>query len=183
VSAGHVVIHYHRLPDRYERFEQHLVHRTNDCAVTLLDATSIKRTIMIDGEPALEPDASVVWFTFRDAWHDIGRFHTLDDRFTGVYANVLTPVDGFDTAEWCTTDLFLDVWQPAGGGDIRILDADELAVARAAGSIAEATARRAEQEAAGLVEAARAGAWPPPIVAEWTLERARGHVRRQGGVR
>jgi len=183
VSAGHVVIHYHRLPDRYERFEQHLVHRTNECVVTLVDATNVKRTIMIDGEPALEPGASVVWFTFRDAWHDIGRFHTLGDRFTGFYANVLTPVDGFDTDEWRTTDLFLDVWQAGDGGGVRILDEDELAEARAVGSIDEARARRAEQEAAAIAAAARADAWPPAIVAEWTLERARGHVRRQQGVR
>src|SRR5690606_253167 len=78
VSAGRVIIHYHRPPDRYERFEQHLVHRTHDCVVTLLDAASVSRDIVIDGVTALEPGASVVWFTFRDAWHDIGRFHTRD---------------------------------------------------------------------------------------------------------
>lgn len=182
MSARQVVIHYHRPPDRYERFEQHLVHRTDDCVVTLLDAASVKRTITIDGVNALEPGASIVWFTFRGLWHDIGRFHTLDDRFTGVYANVLTPIDGFDSDEWRTTDLFLDVWQPAHGSP-QILDQDELRDALRGGNIDAATARRAEAEAVSLVDSARQGTWPPPIVAEWTLERARGHVRGQGGVR
>lgn len=182
MSAGDVVIHYHRPPDRYEQFEQHLVHRTQDCVVTLLESASVRRTLVIDGVTALEPGASVVWFTFRNAWHDVGRFHTRADEFTGVYANVLTPVDGFDGHEWRTTDLFLDVWQPPGGR-ARILDEDELAEARVAGVIDESTARRAEAEAAALVDAARTGAWPPAIVHEWTLERARGHVRRQEGVR
>ncbi len=182
MSARQVVIHYHRPPDRYERFEQHLVQRTDDCVITLLDAASVKRTITIDGVSALEPGASIVWFTFRDLWHDIGRFHTLDDHFTGVYANVLTPIDGFASDEWRTTDLFLDVWQPVSG-KARILDEDELHEALRSGDIDAARARRAEEEAASLLEAARQGAWPPAIVAEWTLERARRHVRGQGGVR
>ncbi|NLG63678.1 MAG: DUF402 domain-containing protein [Candidatus Cloacimonetes bacterium] len=182
MSAGRVIIHYHRPPDRYERFEQHLVHRTHDCVVTLLDAASVSRDIVIDGVTALEPGASVVWFTFRDAWHDIGRFHTRDDSFTGFYANVLTPVEGFDGTEWRTTDLYLDIWQPADGPP-RILDQDELADARRAGAVDEASAQRAEREASALLHAAQAGAWPPPIVLDWTLERARRHVHWQRGVR
>lgn len=177
-----VIIHYHRPPDRYERFEQHLVHRTHECVVTLLDAATVKRPIVINSAVVLEPGASVVWFTFRDAWHDIGRFHTLADRYTGTYANVLTPVAGFDSAEWRTTDLFLDVWQPPGGPAC-ILDEDEFRAARAAGALDEATAVRAEEEAAAVVQDAQAGRWPPSIVNEWTLGRARRHVHGEGGVR
>lgn len=182
MSGARVVIHYHRPPDRAERFEQWIVHRTPACVVTLLDAATVSRPILIDDAPALEPGAPIVWFTFRDAWHDIGRFHTRDGRFTGFYANVLTPVHGFDGDTWETTDLFLDVWQPAGGA-ARLLDEDELAAACAAAAIDAATAGRAEEEAAALLQAARAGVWPPSIVHEWTLERARRHVPRTGGVR
>lgn len=182
MSAARVVIQYHRPPDRVERFEQWIVHRTAGCVVTLLDAATVTRPMRIDGITALEPGAPVVWFTFRDAWHDIGRFHTRDGRFTGLYANVLTPVRGLDGNAWETTDLFLDLWQPAGGTP-RLLDEDELAAARTAAAIDSATARRAEEEAAALLQAARTGSWPPPVVQEWTLERARRHVPRTGGVR
>jgi predicted RNA-binding protein associated with RNAse of E/G family len=176
VSAARVVIHYHRAPDRYERFEQRVVARTHACVVTLLEAATVARTMLIDGRVALEPDAPVVWFTFPDAWHDIGRFHTSAGEFTGLYANLLTPVEGIATDEWRTTDLFLDLWHPRTGRT-RVLDADELAAARTSGHIDEASARRARQEAAALLRALRAGAWPPPVVHAWTLDRARRHVR------
>lgn len=119
----------------------------------------------------LARDSPVVWFTFPGAWHDVGRFHTPDGTFTALYANVLTPVE-ISGDEWRTTDLFLDVLLEPGR-DPRVLDEDELAEAVQRGWLAESAARGAEAEAARLVEAARAGAWPPAVVGEWTLERAR----------
>ncbi len=177
MSAERVVIHYHRPQDRDERFEQRVVHRTPSCVVTLLESATLRQPMNIDGETALEPGAPIVWFTFADAWHDIGRFHTRAGAFTGLYANVLTPVQGIQGSVWRTTDLFLDVWQPRTGA-ARILDEDELAAALEAGAIDDAAAARARSEAEGLLAAARTGGWPPPIVGEWTLERARRHVPR-----
>ena len=59
------------------------------------------------------------------------------------------------------------------GAHVALLDLEELAAAEAAGWVTAETAARARAEAAALLGGAAAGAWPPPIVAEWTLERAR----------
>jgi predicted RNA-binding protein associated with RNAse of E/G family len=80
---------------------------------------------------------------------------------------------------WHTTDLFLDVWWPAGG-EAEILDEDELDEAFGREQIDPETAARAREEAARLIEGARAGTWPPPVVREWTLERALAELSRAG---
>lgn len=146
------------------------MHEAPDALVTWLPRAGVRRAMVVEGRTVLEPDSPVVWFTFPGARHDIGRFHTADGRFTGLYANILTPVEMRDD-EWRTTDLFLDVLLEPGRPP-RVLDRDELAEALAKGWIEPAKAAAAEREAARLVREARAGAWPPAIVAEWTLERA-----------
>jgi len=167
-----VDIHYHRPPDRRTVFHQRLVHRTPDVLVTLMEETPLDRPVRVGGATVLEAGASVVWFTFPGAWHDIGRFHTRDGRFTGWYANVLTPVRFLDDTTWETTDLFLDVFlEPAGA--VHLLDADELAEAEARGDVTAAQAAAAREEADRLVGLARSDAWPPPVVDRWPLERAR----------
>jgi predicted RNA-binding protein associated with RNAse of E/G family len=98
-----------------------------------------------------------------------------------VYANILTPVEGVDGAAWKTTDLFLDVWLPAGGGPARLLDAAELAQAERDGALDRRHADRARSEAERLLRRAGRGDWPPPVVARWTLEAARRHA--SGGTR
>lgn len=164
-------IRYRRPPDRETLFLQTLVHE-GDVLVTYLPRAGVKRSSVIEGRTVLEPDSPIVWFTFPGAWHDIGRFHTADGAFTGIYANILTPVEIGDDDRWSTTDLYLDVFlDPEGRA--RILDRDELGEARARGWVDAATADRAEAEASRLVESARAGAWPPPVVSAWPLERAR----------
>lgn len=170
-----VRIHYRRVPAREEVFEQIVLTRTPDCVVTYLPSATVTRPMELDGRIILEPGAPIVWFTFPGLWHDIGRFHTADLTFRGFYANVLTPVEGVHTATWHTTDLCLDVWQDADGS-VHVLDADDLATAVAAGWIDERTARRAGTEASTIVERARLGAWPPAIVSEWTIQRARETV-------
>ena len=149
--------------------------------VTLLERAAIERPSLVDGAVILEPGSPVVWFTFDGARHDVGRFHLADGTFTGLYANVLTPVEGIDGTEWATTDLFLDLWLPAAGGDARVLDEDELEEALFRGALDAASASQAIAEAARLLDDARAGAWPPPIVHEWPLERARERVRHNHG--
>lgn len=174
-----VEIHYLRLPDRRVVFRQQLVHRAADCVVTLMPRTELARPVLAGAAVVLEPNAPVVWFTFPETWHDIGRFHTADGRFTGYYANVLTPVQFRGPNVWETTDLFLDVWLGADGA-IVTLDEDELEAALRDGSIEPDMAESARAEAAQLVAAATRGAWPPDVVRAWTLDRARAAVGHSG---
>ncbi|HSH45989.1 MAG TPA: DUF402 domain-containing protein [Longimicrobiales bacterium] len=164
-------IQYLRPPDRVTVFRQTLVHETSEVLVTWLPRAGVARPMVVDGRTVLEPASPVVWFTFPGARHDIGRFHTADGAFTGLYANILTPVEVQDD-EWRTTDLFLDIFL-APGHPARLLDQDELEGAMRDGHIDPALAAMARSEAARLMEAAAAGSWPPQVVAEWPLERAR----------
>ncbi|HEV3050599.1 MAG TPA: DUF402 domain-containing protein [Longimicrobium sp.] len=167
-----VTIHYRRPPDRLEVFEQAVVDDDGDCVVTFLASAQVRKPMQIGGRVVLEPGSPIVWFTYRgDAWHDVGRFHLADGTFTGVYANVLMPVQMEGTL-WKTTDLFLDVWISAAG-EIEVLDRDEFNAAVDARWVDADTAARALAEAERLAVDTRAGAWPPAEVHAWTLERVR----------
>lgn len=168
-------IHYRRLPDRAQIFEQRLVEDAGEYVVTLLDAAPIESPMMVDGKPVLEPGASVVWFTYPGRWYDIGRFHLEDGTFTGVYANVLTPVL-MRGDQWETTDLCLDVWK-GEDGRVEVLDRAEFEEAVERGWIDESIMHRASEQAEALAAAARGGRWPPSHVTEWDLERAHAAVR------
>lgn len=175
-------IHYLRLPARQSVYHQRLVHDGADVKVTLAQKTKLRGPILVDGVPVLEPGSDVVWFTFPGAWHDIGRFHLANGDFTGIYSNVLTP-PVFEAGEvWRTTDLFLDVWIPAGG-EPTVLDQDEFDEAVRAGWLDEPTRARALEEVEAILAGARAARWPPQVVGEWTLERARNALgeRRPAG--
>jgi predicted RNA-binding protein associated with RNAse of E/G family len=163
-----------------QRFEQRLVARDGHALVTLLERADLPRPSVVDGDVILEPGSPIVWFSFAGARHDIGRFHRADGTFTGLYANILTPVAGLDGAEWTTTDLFLDVWLPARG-DARVLDVDELSDALARGWVDDLTGALARAEADRLLAGVANGTWPPPVVARWTLERARAELRHLSG--
>ncbi len=141
--------------------------------VTLAAGVHLEEPVRVDGRTVLEPGADAVWFTFPDVWHDIGRFHLLDGTFTGLYANVLTPVRGVETLEWDTTDLFLDVWLDDGGAPPRVLDEDEFDEAVASGALDDMTATRARNEVDSLVAKAGEDGWPPALVHEWTVKRCR----------
>lgn len=165
-----VAIHYRRLPDQLRVYDQRVVLEDDDVVVTLSEPLDLDGPMTFEGEVMLEPGSLALWFTFPGAWHDVGRFHRADGRYAGLYANIITP-PVMQAGVWDTTDLFLDVWWPVGGSP-QVLDEDELADAKAAGHIGEELAVRAEAEVARLMEAARAGTWPPSVVGEWTLERA-----------
>lgn len=145
--------------------------------VTYLEESGVPRPVTVAERIVLEGTSPAVWFTFPGARHDIGRFHTPEGELTGFYANILTPVEIFPAAEddadvWRTTDLFLDLFvTPAG--DVHVLDEEELLEAVRNGWLDEPTARGATEEARRLAGLARAGAWPPRVVHDWTLERAR----------
>jgi predicted RNA-binding protein associated with RNAse of E/G family len=174
--APEVHIHYRRPPDRVDVFVQRLVRDAPGVKVTLQPATPIDRPVVIEGRRVLEPGSPVVWFTFPGVWHDIGRFHTADGRFTGLYANILTPcrLHGSHTPpplRWDTTDLFLDVWWEPGR-ILRLLDEPDLEEAVDRGWVHPSTAARARREARRLLREA-GESWPPPVTQEWTLDRAR----------
>ena len=170
-----VEILYRRLPDRTQLFRQIVVEDGGDYVVTFLDHAELSKPVTLsDGTVVLEPGAPVVWFTYRGAWHDIGRFHRADGTFTGIYANVLMPV-AMLPGRWDTTDLFLDVWIGADGR-VEVLDLPELEEAERRGWVSGQMGRHARAEAGRIIEAARKGAWPPKHVHQWTLERARETV-------
>lgn len=167
-----VHIHYLRPPDREQIFTQYLVWDDEQVKVTYADGLTLESPVRIAGEIVLEAGSDVVWFTFPGAWHDIGTFHRADGSFTGTYANILTPCVFEDIGKWRATDLFLDIWvEPSGA--VLTLDEDELEEAEAKGWVTPAVGRRAREEARELVGQAEAGLWPPAVVGEWTVERAR----------
>ena len=121
MTGRRVHIHYRRLPDREDIYVQDLVLDHPEVKVTFQPSTPISSPVVVDGATVLEPGSPAVWFTFPGAWHDIGRFHDRQGRFTGIYANVLTPCilhrEGStgEILRWDTTDLFLDVWKGVAG--------------------------------------------------------------------
>lgn len=170
-EAPLVRIHYRRPPDREEIFRQRLVLDHPSVKVTLARDLTFDPPIRIHRQVALETGSDAVWFTFPGLWHDIGRFHRADGTFTGVYANILTPVEIREEGVWYTTDLYLDLWIPARG-NISVLDRDHLEEALHQGWISPAEARRARAEVERLLEAHGQGDWPPAVVEEWTRKRA-----------
>jgi predicted RNA-binding protein associated with RNAse of E/G family len=165
-----VSLEYRRPPDRTDRFVQTLVFESAEVLITFLEHTPLKRPMLVDGRLALEAGSPVVWFTFPELMHDIGRFHTAAGAFTGLYANIMEPVELQSRLNWRATDLFVDVWIPVLG-EPRILDRDELAAAIQSGAISAETGARAEAEAERLLALHQRGSWPPAIVNEWPLER------------
>jgi predicted RNA-binding protein associated with RNAse of E/G family len=171
-----VSIHYRRPPDRLEVFTQRLLVDDPEVKVTFAQNVPFDPPILIEDRVVLEAGSDAVWFTFPEVWHDIGRFHRADGTFTGVYANILTPPLIRDDGIWHTTDLFLDVWvSPIG--ELTILDEDQLEEALALEWISPEQAVRAQEEVARIQTCLEAGSWPPEIVEEWTLDRARRAVR------
>ena len=169
-SPRRVAIHYRRLPDHLEVYDQRVVLRRDDVIITLSEPLELSEPLTADDEILLEDGSLALWFTFPGAWHDIGRFHRADGSLTGLYANVITP-PVMEGPVWRTTDLFLDLWWPRDG-EPRILDEDELEAALEAGHVDAGTAARARKEADRLLEEARREAWPPPVVEAWTLDRS-----------
>jgi len=167
-----VHIHYLRPPDRKEIFRQRLLLDTPTVKVTFAEQVPFDPPIRIGGEVALEAGSDAVWFTFPGTWHDVGRFHRADGTFTGMYANILTPPLIREDGVWHTIDLYLDVWVDTTGS-LMVLDEDQMAEAVAQGWVSPETALRAEAEVQWITERFREGKWPPPVVDEWTLDRAR----------
>lgn len=123
---------------------------------------------------ALEPGATLLWYVFPGRRWEVAAFHDAEDRLLGHYTNLIRPPafhGGEGGPRWIVEDLFLDLWQPAGGDAVRTLDHEELEEAVAAGAIGRAEADRVGRLAGELAERARAGDWPPDGVERWPLER------------
>lgn len=169
-AGTEVEIRYRRPGRATETYRQRVLQSDSRGIVTFQPHTPIDAPVRVARATVLEPGSPVIWFTFPGAWHDIGLFHRADGTYTGLYANVLTPVEFAGPRRWTTTDLCLDVWVPAEGRP-RILDEAELAQAEAAGLVTTKSAARAREEAATLLMARAAGEWPPALVGEWSLGR------------
>lgn len=179
MSLPVVQIEYLRPPGRVEVFTQILVEDRPEVKVTLAQRVSFDPPMIIRGKVALETGSDVLWFTFPGAWHDIGLFHRADGSPTGLYANILTPTQFLNPLRWRTTDLFLDLWLDSLGS-LHLLDLTQFLEAKARRWISFREARRALREMERLRRAQSRGAWPPTVVAEWSLERARERVQRLG---
>jgi predicted RNA-binding protein associated with RNAse of E/G family len=173
-----VEIHYRRPPDRLDVFVQQLVVDRPDCKITLHDPSTIDTTLTVGDRVIYEPGAPLVWFVFPGAWHDLGRFHLADATFTGYYVNLITPVE-IHTTTWRMVDLCLDLWIDRDGS-FQVLDQDEFDEAVDRGWIDAVTAEHARSELLRIIEAVRAGRWPPAVVREWDLERVRAAWTRRG---
>jgi predicted RNA-binding protein associated with RNAse of E/G family len=170
--SDHITLLYHRPPNHTSVFVQDLLHESDDVLVTYQPHTPMKRPLIVDNDIVLEDGSPAIWFTFPGRMHDVGRFHTADGKFTGLYANIIEPITLETRTDWTSTDLFLDVWIGADG-TARLLDFDELEHAVAQGWISEETSQRARAEADKLIRAYQQGSWPPAIVNEWTISRVR----------
>lgn len=167
-----VRIDYLRPPGRREVFIQKILLDTPEVKITLAENVPFDPPIRVGDQIVLEAGSDAVWFTYPGLWHDIGRFHLANDQFTGFYANILTPPVIRPGGEWETTDLFLDIWVDPEGS-LSVLDEDQMADAEAKGWISKDLADRARSEVEWIVGEHEAGRWPPPIVHEWPLARAR----------
>jgi predicted RNA-binding protein associated with RNAse of E/G family len=167
-----VHIHYLRPPHRVEVFTQRLLLDTPEVIITFAQNVPFDPPIVIRDQVALEAGSDAVWFTFPGRWHDIGRFHRADGTFTGIYSNILTPPIIHQNGTWETTDLFLDVWIDLSG-KLWVLDQDQLEEALREGWITREQAQRARDEVDRIRAEHARGRWPPAIVDEWTLKRAR----------
>ena len=172
-------LHYHRPPDRTEVFEQALLYRDEQVIVTLNPSTSLSKPMVVNGATVFESGAPAIWFTFPGTMHDIGRFHTANGQFTGLYANVIMPVELHSATEWSATDLFLDVWIGEGERP-QVLDEDEFDHAVAFGWIEPGQALAARREVTAILDACERGTWPPPVVNEWTIERVSSGKQQRG---
>jgi predicted RNA-binding protein associated with RNAse of E/G family len=143
---------------------QELLLDRSDVSVLRLQHT---RDLKQGDEIILPAGGFSLWFVFPDQWYDVGRFHRADASVTGWYTNLCTPVVK-SRDDWSSTDLFLDLWQPASGGH-RWLDEDELddAVARNLLDVAQQEHVRLEREKLEALLAANAG--PPALCRSFSI--------------
>lgn len=166
-----IEIHYRRPPDRLDVFVQDLVVDASDHKITLHDPSSLTTALTVGDQIIYEPGAPIVWYVFRDAWYDIGRFHLRDDTFTGYYVNLIAPPE-LEARPWTFYDLCLDVWVNPNGGFV-VLDQDEFDEAVDRRWIDPSTAERARLELERFIRMLAEGRFPPALVHDHPLPRVR----------
>ncbi len=166
-----ISLHYLRLPSRKQIYKQYLITKEAGANVTLSTDLVMDSPLIIKGETILETGSKIIWFTFPDTWHDLGLFHQADGAFTGIYANIITPLQYRSPFVWETTDLFLDIWIDLSGRAI-VLDEDEFDLARGNGWMSPTVAEAALRESQLLIDGYRKGTWPPSFISQWSLDRA-----------
>jgi predicted RNA-binding protein associated with RNAse of E/G family len=162
---------YHRPGKGTTRFVHRLVRRTPDVTILLMDAYR-GPDVIHDGQTMLASGGAGLWYVFPDTWYDIGRFFDRHGSWTGWYTNLCRPVE-IGPDGWYFFDLFLDLWQPAGGGAPTWLDADEYDAAVGRGLLSREDRAGAAAARANVDRAVRSGAWPPSSVPPLSLEDAR----------
>ncbi len=149
----------------------------------VLDRPDVKVLLLdpYEGPPVLleeiviqQRGAPIVWYVFPERWYDIGRFHLEDGTFTGWYTNLCRPTEIVGD-RWIGRDLFLDLWQPVGGGH-RWLDEAQLDDAVRRRLIDAPTRKRIQNERAMMELLLRDGEWPPPIARDIDLPQARALI-------
>jgi len=120
------------------------------------------------GPEELPAGSSLLWFTFPGRWYEVAALYGPGGELRGHYTNLVRPPELGD-GRWRITDLFLDLWSPAGA-ETRVLDRGEFEEARREGWIGDDEAERAEAACEEILERSRAGGWPPPPVGRWPLE-------------
>ncbi|MDT8435886.1 MAG: DUF402 domain-containing protein [Gemmatimonadota bacterium] len=167
-AVPEVEIVYRRLPDEVTRFRQELLFDGPHCKISLLVHPPDADPLRV-GEVTLAGGGALLWYLFPGRPYEVAAVYDRSGRFLGWYTNLLRPPE-IHGDRWELTDLWLDVWQPAGDGPARILDRDDLAAALRAGHVEPDEARRVEGEAEAVRRATRAGRWPPKVVRRHPLE-------------
>lgn len=168
MAAPRVEVLFRRPPDGVERYDHELLHDGEEVKISLLQRSGDAPALTVGAGTRIEGGASLLWFVFPGRGVEVGSFYDASGRHLGYYTNLIRRPD-LEERRWEITDLFLDVWQPAGDG-LEVLDRDELERAEERGWIAAGEAERVRRRTARIVEEARSGGWPPEPVRRWTLE-------------
>ena len=122
----------------------------------------------------LDSGASIIWFVFPEACHDIGRFHMSDGTFTGWYTNLCKPTQ-IDGDKWIGNDLFLDLWQFVDGTPVW-LDEDEFEDAVKSGLVDKALEKQVLNQQTLINLQVSQLAWPPPVAKDIDLAQVRARL-------
>ncbi len=158
---------YTRLPAAVEHYTQELLHDGPACKISLMLPGLDSPAVRI-GEVEVPAGGAILWFVFPGRPYEIASVFDAEGKLMGHYTNLIRPPT-LAPGEWRLTDLYLDVWQPAGG-EAKVLDEDQFEQALRDGRLDAGEAQRARGEAAAVLRNARARRWPPAIVVRHSLD-------------
>lgn len=100
-------------------------------------------------------------FTFLDRGYKLGRFYDQNGRFLYWYCDIVEVRYNQASDTYTLNDLLVDI-KILPDGEVRLLDADELAQAMEEGLISSGQACTALKTMDGLLKLIYAGSFPPP---------------------